>query len=130
MRKAIIMSIAAAGLLSTSALAAPNSYYSGPGYPPEVTAAEFGTGAVVGTAAGVGLYNGWYGSGAFATTAGATAATSIAAGGVAGVGTVALLDAAIQPCSGFHAVFGMNRANCVNGQYVEYVPQHRRVIRR
>ncbi len=119
----------AASLLSTAAVAAPNSYYSGPGYPPEVTASEIGTGAVVGTAVGVGLYNGWYGTGVAATTLGATAGTAAATGGVAGVGTVALLDAAIEPCAGFHAVLGLNRANCVNGQYVEYVPQ-RRVIRR
>jgi hypothetical protein len=29
-----------------------------------------------------------------------------------------LLDAAIQPCSGFHALLGMNEHECVNGVYV------------
>ncbi|MBV9556235.1 MAG: hypothetical protein JO254_04090 [Pseudolabrys sp.] len=129
MRKTLIISIAAASILSTTAFAAPNSYYTGPGYPPEVAAAEVGAGAVAGTALGVGIYNGWYGGALGASTAAVGAGTAIAAGGVAGVGTVALLDAAVQPCSGFHAVFGANRENCVNGQYVEYVP-HRRVIRR
>ena len=48
------------------------------------------------------------------------------AGGVAGVGTIALIDAAVQPCAGFHALFGMNHGACVNGQYVGYdAPRHR-----
>ncbi|MGE0563773.1 MAG: hypothetical protein AB7O50_04595 [Pseudolabrys sp.] len=89
-------------------------------------AAEVGTGAVVGTLAGVGIYNGWFGS----TVAGAalptTVAGSAAVGGVAGVGTVALIDSVIQPCRGFHAVFGVNRDACVNGTYVGYQPAPRR----
>lgn len=85
-------------------------------------------GAVVGTAVGVGLYNGWYGSGAFATSAGATAGTAVAVGGVAGVGTIALIDAAVQPCRGFHAMFLLNRDECANGQPIGDGPR-RRVIR-
>lgn len=78
------------------------------------------TGVVVGTLAGVGLYNGWYGSGATATSLGATAASSAVAGGVIGVGAAALVDAAIQPCRGFHAMFDLSHGQCVNGQYVGY----------
>ncbi len=79
-----------------------------------------GTGVVVGTLAGVGLYNGWYGSSAAATSLGATAATSAVAGGVIGVGAAALVDAAIQPCRGFHAMFDLSHGQCVNGEYVGY----------
>lgn len=79
-----------------------------------------GTGVVVGTLAGVGLYNGWYGSSTAATSLGATAATSAVAGGVIGVGAAALVDAAIQPCRGFHAMFDLSHGQCVDGQYVGY----------
>jgi high-affinity Fe2+/Pb2+ permease len=83
-------------------------------------------GAAVGTAVGVGLYNGWYGSsGAFVTGATTTTAGAIAVGGVAGVGTVALIDAAFQPCRGFHALFGVNKDSCVNGEYVGERPLRR-----
>jgi high-affinity Fe2+/Pb2+ permease len=76
-------------------------------------------GAAVGTAVGVGLYNGWYGSsGAFVSGATTTVGGAITAGGVAGVGTVALIDAAFQPCRGFHALFGANKEACANGEYV------------
>jgi len=78
------------------------------------------TGVVVGTLAGVGLYNGWYGSSAAATSLGATAASSAVAGGVIGVGAAALVDAAIQPCRGFHAMFDLSHGQCVNGEYVGY----------
>ena len=78
------------------------------------------TGVVVGTLAGVGLYNGWYGSSAAATSLGATAASSAVAGGVIGVGALALVDAAIQPCRGFHAMFDLSHGQCVDGQYVGY----------
>ncbi len=86
-------------------------------------------GAVVGTAVGVGLYNGWYGS---APTIGSTllpttAAGAVAVGGVAGIGTVALIDSAVQPCRGFHALFGANKDSCVNGEYVGDGP--RRYVR-
>ena len=47
-------------------------------------------------------------------------------GGVAGVGTVALIDSALQPCRGFHALFGANKDACVNGEYVGYQPEPRR----
>ena len=47
-----------------------------------------------------------------------TAAGAAAIGGVAGVGAAALINAAVQPCRGFHAIFGLNRDECVNGVYV------------
>ena len=83
-------------------------------------------GAVVGTAVGVGLYNGWYGSGSSITTGVATTtAGAITYGGITGVGTVALIDAAFQPCRGFHALFGANKQACANGEYVGERPSRR-----
>ena len=89
-------------------------------------------GAVVGTAVGVGLYNGWYGSGAFVSAFPVSAAGAAVVGGVAGVGTVVLIDAFTQKCAGFQAILGMNKAHCVNGEYVaDRAPRHhRRVARR
>ena len=116
MRKVITaLSIAAvtAAMLVTPAMARPDRSNS-----PNAAQAEVAVGAVVGTVAGVGLYNGWWGSSTTATALGATAGTAAVAGGVAGVGTIALIDAAIQPCRGFHALFGLNRDVCWNGEYV------------
>lgn len=107
----------AAATLATPAMARMDNYG------PSPATGEVVAGAAVGTAVGVGLYQGWYGSSVLATSAGATAGTAAAVGGVAGVGTVALIDAAIQPCSGFHALFGMNRDQCANGEYVGYAPR-------
>ena len=73
-------------------------------------------GIATGTIIGVGLYNGWLGSSALATSLGSTALSSGVAGGVAGVGAAALIHAAVTPCTGFHALFGGQ--GCVNGQYV------------
>jgi hypothetical protein len=128
MRKTMMISAVVASVaMSTAALAAPGPYYSGPGY----AGGEVAAGTVTGAVVGVGLYEGWFGSSA--AVAGSvlpvTAAGAATVGGVAGVGTVALIDSAIQPCQGFHAVFGMNRDACVNGQYVGYA-QPRRVIYR
>jgi len=120
MRKLITaLSVAAiaAAALATPAMARMDNYRGSP------VAAEAVTGAAVGTALGIGLYQGWYGSGVLATSLGATAGTAAVVGGVAGVGTVALLDAAIKPCTGFHALFGMNRDECANGEYVGYAPR-------
>jgi hypothetical protein len=77
-------------------------------------------GAVIGTVAGVGFYTAWWGSGTTATALGATAGTAAAAGGVIGVGAAALIDAALQPCRGFHAMFDLSHGECVNGQWVGY----------
>jgi hypothetical protein len=83
-------------------------------------------GAAAGTAVGVGLYNGWYGSSAFIGSLPTTAAGAATVGGVAGVGTVAAIDSVFQPCRGFHALFGANKDACVNGDYVGYTPRRMR----
>jgi hypothetical protein len=62
-----------------------------------------------------------------------TAAGAAAFGGVAGIGTVAVIDAAVQPCRGFQALFGLNKDECVNGAWVgpqrySEVPR-RRIVR-
>jgi hypothetical protein len=124
MRKFITaLSIAAvtAAALATPAIARPDRPYY-----PNVAEAEVATGAAVGTVAGVGLYNGWWGSGAAATSLGATAGAAAVAGGVAGIGSIALIDALVQPCRGFHALFGLNHGACANGEYVGYAPRHMR----
>jgi hypothetical protein len=124
MRKLITaLSVAAitAAAMATPALARADYPY-GPG--PET--GEVVAGAAVGTAVGVGLYNGWYGSSAAATSLGATAGASAVAGGVAGVGAIALIDALVQPCRGFHAVFGLNHGACADGEYVGYAPRRMR----
>lgn len=87
------------------------------------------TGAVVGTVAGIGLYNSWWGSSAAATSLGATATTSAVAGGVIGIGAAALVDAALQPCRGFHAMFDLSHGECVNGQWVGNRPMPARYVR-
>jgi hypothetical protein len=122
MRKTAMAIAAVAGIaaLSTPAFAEPNR---------TVAAAEVGTGAVVGTVAGVGLYNGWWGATAGGVLLPTTAAGAVATGGVAGVGAVALIDSVIQPCRGFHAVFGANKEACVNGEYVGDRPAPRRYYR-
>jgi hypothetical protein len=86
-------------------------------------------GVAVGSAVGFGLYNGWYGANAAlgSTLLPTTAAGAATVGGIAGVGTVALIDAAFQPCRGFHALFGANKTACVNGEYVGDAPRPRRL---
>jgi hypothetical protein len=125
MRKILpILTLAAAAAVATPAFAAPdyvNPNYDG-GYR---AAAPVVAGAAVGTAAGVGVYNGWY-SGAFAASLPTTAAGAVAVGGVAGVGTLALLEGFTAKCHGF-CVLWTPRDECVNGQYVGYAP--RRVMR-
>jgi hypothetical protein len=118
MRKALL----ALSTLSVIALATPASAqtaYDRTGYYP---AWPWVAGAAAGTAVGVGLSQGWY-SGAFAASLPASAAGAAAVGGVAGVGTVALIDAATQPCAGFRALmspflYAPGQSGCVNGQYV------------
>lgn len=96
-------------------------------YPVAVPAVGAATGAVV----GFGLYNGWFG--AAPTIAGSTLPTTAAGaatvGGVAGVGTVALIDGVLQPCRGFHALFGANKDACANGEYVGYQQRPARYVR-
>ncbi|MEP7031727.1 MAG: hypothetical protein ABI830_12400 [Pseudolabrys sp.] len=111
-------------------LATPAFAYVDDRYPVEPYAAPV-AGAVVGTAVGVGLFNGWWGSSAAVAALPATAAGAAAVGGVAGVGTVALIDAVVQPCRGFHALLGMNHGQCDNGNYVGDQPRrmHRGAMR-
>jgi high-affinity Fe2+/Pb2+ permease len=108
-----------AATLATPAMARPGDDH-------RVVVGEAAAGAVVGTAVGVGLYHGWYGSGVTATALGATAGTAAVAGGVAGVGTIALIDALAQPCRGFNAIFGLNKDVCWNGEYVGHAPRRMR----
>lgn len=115
---ALSIAAVAAAALATPALARPDDRY-----PVAPKTAEVGAGAVVGTVAGVGLYNGWWGSSTTATALGATAGTAAVVGGVAGIGTVALIDAATQPCRGFNALFGLNKDVCWDGEYVGYAPR-------
>ena len=125
--------IVAVAAFATPAFAQPYE----PGYNNYETAAPFVAGAAVGTAVALGAYNGWYASwGAAGAMLPSTALGAAAVGGVAAIGTVALVDAAIQPCRGFHALFDLNHGRCVNGQYVGDGPrpvayrQHgRRVLR-
>jgi len=106
MRKTLIaISVAAiAAALATPSLAEP-IYHDN---------AAPAAGAVGGTVVGLGLTEGWWGAApAVAGTAvPATVAGAAAVGGVAGIGGAALIDAAIQPCRGFHAMFLMNEQYC------------------
>ena len=114
MRKTILTLVSVGALaLATPALANPKHHRHHHQHHGWVApAAGVATGAVV----GFGLYHGWLGSSAVATSLGASAASSAVAGGVAGVGAAALIHAAVTPCVGFHALFG--GSGCVNGQYV------------
>jgi peptidoglycan/LPS O-acetylase OafA/YrhL len=121
MRKILFALSAVAALAFALPASAQDYYYTqdryyGPNYAPWVI------GAGAGTLVGVGLYNGWYG-GSFAASLPSTAAGAAATGGIAGVGTVALIDAATQPCAGFRALFSPFRSGpsgCVNGEFVGY----------
>ena len=81
-------------------------------------------GVVGGTVIGLGLTEAWWGtSPAIAGAALPTTAVGAAAiGGVAGIGGVALVDAAVQPCAGFHAMFLLNQDYCAeqNAQQIAY----------
>lgn len=127
MRKAFyVFPIVAAAALATPALAQPYGY--DPQYNPDAPAAAV-TGAAVGTGVGVAIYNGAFGSGAFAAALPTTAAGAAAVGGVAGVGTVALVDAVVQPCRGFQALFLMHREECARAEWGGNAPR-RRIARR
>ena len=81
------------------------------------------TGAVAGTVFGLGLAEGWWGSSAAVSALPASAAGAAVAGGVAGVGTIAVIDAATQPCRGARALFNPfipGPSGCANGEYVGY----------
>jgi len=120
MRKALLIA-AATVALTTSSFA--QEYNSG--------AAALGTGAVVGTVAGVAVHEGWIGGslGAALPTSVAGAATT---GGVVGVGVVAGIDAFTQRCRGMAAVFGLNRQECAQREGMagaRHASVQRRVVR-
>ncbi len=134
MRKIVYaISIAAAAAFATSATAAPMHYRHYRHYhryyqPPHVVVhpravdtapASTGAGVVGGTIAGVSVSEGWW-SGAAAAALPASAAGAAVVGGVVGMGTVALVDAALEPCRGFAALFDLSHGECVDGQYVGY----------
>lgn len=121
---ALAFAAAATAALATPALAEIDSV--NPNYANSY--APVAAGALVGTAVGVGLYNGWYGSSAFATSAGLTVGSAVAVGGVAGVGTVVLLEGITAKCHGF-GVLWTARSECVNGRWVGDGPQYRRAMR-
>jgi len=115
--------ICALTIAAATAAAAPAMAQGYQGYNrTNVTAAELGAGVVTGTVVGVGISQGWWTT-AFGATLPATAAGAAVLGGVAGIGTVATVDALVQPCAGFQALFDLNHGRCVNGQYVGYTAQ-------
>lgn len=116
MRKALYaLPIAAAAAFATPALAQPYNYTP---YPPAV---PWVAGAAAGTVVALGAYNGWFG-GALGAALPTTAAGAAVVGGTAAIGTVALVDAILQPCRGFQAMFMLNHGACANGEYVGYAP--------
>lgn len=126
MRKMLCgLSLAAATALAvSSAQAAPEYTYQDAVGPTAAT-----VGVVGGTVFGLGLSEGWFGP----TLAGATFPTTVAGaaavGGVAGIGGIALVDAALQPCRGFHAMLGLNQQYCAeqNAQQLRQVRRAQRV---
>ncbi|HEX5508869.1 MAG TPA: hypothetical protein VFX37_10235 [Pseudolabrys sp.] len=120
MRKIVpILAVAAAAVVATPALAQRYRDYHDR-YPAQ--AAEVGAGVVTGTVVGLGFSEGWWGPTVAGTVFPTTAAGAAVVGGVAGIGTVALLDAAVEPCRGFQALLGLNKEACVNGEFVGYAP--------
>jgi len=123
MRKTLF-ALSALPLIALATPASAQAPYYGPGYYP-YRAAPWVAGAAAGTAVGLGLSQGWY-TGSFASTLPASAAGAAATGFVAGVGTIALIDAATQPCAGFRALFSPflippgQSSGCVNGRFVGY----------
>lgn len=113
MRKAFYAASAAAlaTALTTPALAVP---------PRQQDYVAPAVGVVGGTVMGLGLTEGWWGPTIAGVTFPTAAAGAAAVGGVAGIGGIALVDAAIQPCRGFHAMFMLNEGYCarLNGQQI------------
>ena len=94
-------------------------------HPGTASRAATTTGVAAGTVFGVGLTQAWWGTSGAAAALPVCAAGAAAAGGVAGVGTIALIDAATQPCRGFRAFFSPfvtapGASGCANGELVGY----------
>jgi hypothetical protein len=136
MRKTLLakslFALSAIGVIALAAPASAQDYYD---YPTGYRAAPWVAGAAAGTAAGLALSQGWWTGSTVGTTLGASAAGSAVAGGVIGIGTVAMIDAATQPCAGFRAIMSPflhapGQSGCVNGQYVGYRVAERPLPRR
>jgi hypothetical protein len=127
MRKTLLMITAASAVAFAAMPASAQTYRSDANYAAPLA------GVAVGTAVGVGIHNGWYGSAATAATLPTTVVGAATYGGIAGVGTVALIHAATTPCTGFQAVFSPFNPSagegCVNGEYVGYQEAPRRRYR-
>ena len=96
MRKTLLalpVAATAAAAFATSASAQPPNYDPLP-YP---VAPAVGAGVVAGTVVGLGFSQGWWS----APAALGTAAGAAAVGGVAGIGTMALIHSVTTPCQGF-----------------------------
>jgi hypothetical protein len=94
-------------------------------HPGTASPAATTTGVAGGTVFGVGLTQGWWGTTGAAAALPASGAGAAAAGGVAGVGAIAMYDAATQPCRGFRALFSPfvtspGASGCANGEFVGY----------
>jgi hypothetical protein len=122
--KILLLSAVAAVVLATPAMAKPYHHPHHAKYAVPVVS------AVVGTAVGVGIYNGWFGSTIGGAALPSTALGAAAGGFIAGVGTAALIHATFTPCTGFQAVFSpffpQNAQGCVNGEYVGHKGYHKR----
>lgn len=120
MRKTLLALTAAGAVVMTAPAMAQNYNRAAP--------AAAGAGVVVGTAAGVSQYNGWWGNRWFSNTSLGSGlersfAGSLATGIVTGVATTALIDASTQPCRGFRALFAPFRGadharGCRSGEWV------------
>lgn len=128
MRSTILVVMAAAALAASavSASAQATRYYAPNHVAPAV-------GVAAGTATGLAISEGAF-SGSLGAALPATAAGAAAFGGIAGVGTAAVIHAATTPCQGFHALFGnlfTSSEGCVNGQWVGHDPRvvERTVVR-
>jgi hypothetical protein len=109
MRKTILTLASIGALALATPALSQQRYQQHPGW------AAPAAGVVTGTVVGVGLYEGWFGSSSLAA-ASSSAAGAATIGAVAGIGTAALIHAAVTPCTGFYALAG--GPGCVNGQYV------------
>jgi hypothetical protein len=102
----------AAALTASSAQAARYDRYS---YPYSTAPAEATASVIGGTVVGLGVSEGWWGTtiaGAGTAALPTTIAGAAAVGGVVGIGGIALIDAVVQPCRGFHAMLDLNEQYC------------------
>ena len=119
MRKTLMLLTLATGTaLSTPALAQPVAH-------PLTADAEITTGAVTGSVVGLGIAEGWFGSSIFGYTTAGGAAAGAAIGGVAGIGAITFIHAAITPCDGFQVLLSglvTSPEGCVDGRWVGHDP--------